>query len=169
MISFLNHGFRVGAVCLALALSSAACDDGGTEMGDETTGDGDGDGDASGDGDGDATGDGDGDGVELSHAADIQPIWDAACVGCHSPGGTAEFLDLSEDAYDNIVGVTSTQVQALQLVEAGSADTSYLVNKVMGTQADAGGAGGTMPPVGDPISAEDMTTLTEWINAGALP
>ena len=51
------------ALALAFSGSILACtDDGGDEVGMETSGDGDGDGDATGDGDGDpATGDGDGD------------------------------------------------------------------------------------------------------------
>ena len=150
----------------ALALSVVACsDDGGDELGDETE-------TSSGDGDGDAAGDGDGDGdtgAPLSHAADIQPIWDAKCTnaGCHQPGGSFEALDLSGDAYDNIVGVTAIQAPELQRIEAGNSAGSYLINKLLGTQEDVGGSGSGMPPT--PLEPDDILIIAQWANEGALP
>lgn len=162
---------RIGPICFAfvLALGAVACSDDGTddEMSDETVGDGDGD---MGDGDGDAPGDGDGDAV-LSHAADIQPIWDASCVAaCHEPGGSVGMvLDLSGDAYAAIVGVASMQAPGLSLVEPGDPAASYLVAKLRGTQIAAGGVGGQMPVGVDPLPEETIAQVEAWIAAGAAP
>ena len=168
-------GARPGSLLLALALlvGPLACDGGDDEGGDdETTTSGDGDGDPSGDGDGDPSGDGDGDPGTLSYAADIQPIWDANCVtACHSPGGSAvSFLDLSGDSYANVVGAMSASVPSLTLVIAGDAENSYLVHKLNGTQAAAGGGGSAMPsPPNDPLDAATIATIETWINDGAAP
>ncbi|PRQ02310.1 hypothetical protein ENSA5_24630 [Enhygromyxa salina] len=161
---------RTGVLCLALALvGGLGCTDDGTDMGDgDTTGDGDGDTT----GDGDTAGDGDGD-AALSHAADIQPIWDDNCTSasCHAPGGTAAFLDLSGDGFNDLVGTPSSQATGSSVVEAGSSENSYLVAKLRGTQVEFGGSGNPMPAgVGvAPLSEETITLIEEWIDAGALP
>ena len=103
-----------------------------------------------------------------SHADDIQPLWDANCVtDCHTPGGLAAFLDLS-DGYISMVGVSSTQVGE-SLVTAGDSTSSYLIAKLRGTQVEFGGLGGQMPANGAPLSNADITKVEEWIDAGALP
>jgi hypothetical protein len=158
-------GARAGVFSLvAMLCLSVACDDASDDMGEgetaETTGDGDGD---PGDGDGDAA---------LSYAADIQPIWDASCAGCHMDGGFAElFVHLDADSYGNVVGVLSTQATDKQLIEAGNAADSYLIAKLRNTQAAAGGSGGPMPggamPV--PLPEETIALIEAWADAGALP
>lgn len=130
---------------------------------------GDGDGDTMADATG---GDGDGDGdAGLSYAADIQPIWDANCIGCHSAGNVAEFLDLSGDSYGNVVGVLSSQATALQLIEANNAADSYLIHKLRNTQLDAGGSGGPMPAgaMPMPLPEETIAMIEMWVDGGVLP
>jgi hypothetical protein len=160
---------RFGSLCFALALTTGtlACnDDGGDESTDEV---GDGDGDQTGDGDGDQTGDGDGD-QPLSHAADIQAIWDANCLSaCHEPGGNAvTVLDLADNAYPNIVGVASSQAPGMSLVKAGDSAQSYLVAKLRGTQVAAGGLGATMPS-GGMLPEATIELIEAWIDEGAAP
>ncbi len=111
-----------------------------------------------------------------SHAADIQPIWDANCVSaCHEPGGTWPNTDLSPGmAYDMLVDADGIQTMALsdvKLVIAGDPDNSYILNKLNGTQMDvAGVAGGTqMPQEADPLSADDIALVEAWIACGAEP
>jgi hypothetical protein len=165
---------RIGSLgfVFALATGALACEgETADEMSDETTGDGDGD--PTGDGDGDPTGDGDGDGDgdPLSHAADIQPIWDDTCLTmCHAAGGTAvTILDLSGDAYDNIVGAPSTQVVGMNLVEPGDSANSYLVHKLRGTQVGAGGLGAAMPSGSPALPEATIAMIEAWIDAGAAP
>ncbi len=105
---------------------------------------------------------------ELSHAADIQPIWDASCVaGCHEPGGTVEsVLDLSGDAYAAIVDVNSGQAIGRKLVAPGDSMESYLIAKLEGNQIAAGGTGAAMP-LGTALDAATIQTIKDWIDAGA--
>lgn len=98
---------------------------------------------------------------------DIVPILQAQC-GCHLGGAPSAGLDLSATAaYDQLVGAPSSS--ALPMVTPGSADDSYLVHKMQGTQSGiAGGGGNPMPPGGSGIPAADLQVVIDWINDGAL-
>jgi hypothetical protein len=139
----------VAMLCLSVACDDPSNEEGGTETG-ETTGDGDG----------------------LSYAADIQPIWDQSCVGCHMDGGFAElFVHLDGDSYGNVVGVLSVQATDKQLIEAGNAADSYLIAKLRNTQEAAGGSGDLMPGGAMPVPLPEATIamIEQWVNEGALP
>lgn len=107
---------------------------------------------------------------DLSHAADIQPIWDANCVNlCHTMGGSAQtYILLDNGAYDNIVSKPSVTYPTLTLVTPGDRDASYLWHKISGTQVEAGGGGSKMP-LGQALSADDMEKIGAWIDQGAMP
>lgn len=105
-------------------------------------------------------------GGELSHADDIQPIWDANCVLCHTPGGTGMPLDLT-DGYAAIVGIETSQAAGVSLVEPGSAADSYIVAKLRGEQAALGGVGGQMPQGMTPLDDATISMIEAWIDAGA--
>lgn len=114
-----------------------------------------------------------------SHAADIQPIWDANCVtACHEPGGVWASTDLSPDvAYDELFEEDGIQTMALtdvNLVIPEDTENSYLLNKLLGTQADiAGAAAGTRMPQGEggadvpPLSDAEIELVEQWIHCGA--
>jgi hypothetical protein len=107
---------------------------------------------------------------ELSHATDIQPIWDVHCVdACHEVGGQwGAFLDLSGDAYAAIVGVPSPQFADLDHIEPGDPDASYIWHKINGTQVMAGGSGAAMPSGGlTTMTQAEIDTIEAWILAGA--
>jgi hypothetical protein len=115
-----------------------------------------------------------GSGSDLSHAADIQPIWDEHCVdACHEPGGQwGTFLDLTADAYDRIVDVAAPQFTDLDHIEPGNPSRSYIWHKINGTQVMAGGSGVMMPSARPGMDATVLTqdqldTIEAWINAGA--
>ena len=103
----------------------------------------------------------------LSHAEDIQPIWDASCSSCHTGGSTLGDLDL-DDGYATMVGVASGQVPSMMLVKAASSDESYLWHKLQGTQEGVGGLGGQMPKNGE-LDASDLSLIQVWINEAAQP
>lgn len=107
-------------------------------------------------------------GGELSHAADIQPIWDDNCVtGCHTPGGIGMPLDLT-DGHAAMVGVASSQVSSLSLVVPGSSADSYLLAKLRGEQMQLGGVGIQMPAGGAaPLDDATIGMVEAWIDAGA--
>jgi len=166
-------GPRAGALCFAfvLAAGALACDDGddGDDVASETMGEGDGDGDTADTGD---TGDGDetetGDDDPISHAASIQPIWDASCVSCHVEGGAGAVLVLT-NGFPALVGVDSLQAPALKLVLAGDSANSYLVHKLRNTHIEAGGSGGVMPLGAAALPEATIVLIEDWINMGARP
>jgi hypothetical protein len=103
----------------------------------------------------------------VSFAKEILPIFSAGCVGCHqgSPGPAGLSLE-SVVAYNNLVNVKSTE-SALMRVAPGAPDKSYLLNKLLGTQAQAGGKGAQMPFNAPPLSQTQIELLQKWISAGA--
>ena len=104
----------------------------------------------------------------VSFSRDIQPIFNANCVVCHT--GTAGPQGLSLDsgkAYGNLVNVNSTEAPSLKRVAPGSPDKSYIINKLFGTQTQAGGSGAQMPFGAQPLSQATISLIQQWITAGA--
>jgi len=89
--------------------------------------------------------------------------------GCHSAGSARGGLNLSNSvAYDNIVGVKASS-SALNWVEPGDADSSYLYRKVA-AKTNPGSfsiSGNPMPLSGGALSQNELSALALWINAGA--
>lgn len=154
---------------LALALAFAGCTSGG-------------------DGDGDDDGEGTDGGNTISHAVDIQPIWDANCQGpdddCHRTGGKWTTPRLNEeDAYDSLVGQLATQplVMGVQMnyIEPNDVANSYLVHKLEGTHTGTPMGNGEQMPCdtiemdlscsgnSSMLSAADVQAIKDWINDGA--
>ena len=103
----------------------------------------------------------------VSFAAEIQPIFDLNCAlaGCHSTGSASEGLVLAAgSAFDNLVGVPSSQQPAVSRVATGDPDNSYLVRKIEGA---AGISGGRMPQNRTPLSAAQIASIRTWIAEGA--
>lgn len=104
----------------------------------------------------------------VSFSRDIQPVFNANCVVCHT--GTAGPQGLSLDAgksYGNLVNVKSTEAPALNRVAPGSPDKSYIINKLLGTQTQAGGSGAQMPFGAQPLPQATINLIQQWITAGA--
>jgi mono/diheme cytochrome c family protein len=90
--------------------------------------------------------------ADPSYSADIQPIFNAHCVACHSGSGSSGNYDLSTRA-----GALGTGSDSLPNVIAGDAMLSLLF-----TRLDAG----TMPPSGR-LDTVDIFNVRNWINQGA--
>lgn len=110
---------------------------------------------------------------ELSHAADIQPIWTASCTGssCHDSDGPQAGLDLQTDGVrDRLCSTNSTTQPSLRLVDCEGLDyeASWLWSKVTGDGLEAPGAG-TLMPVGGMLTGDEIATIEAWIEGGALP
>jgi hypothetical protein len=97
-----------------------------------------------------------------SHAADIQPIWNRACTNCHGFNGG---MTLEGDAYDRIVNVRSLQNPALDRIEPGDPDASYLFRKLQGCSG-ARCIGDRMPQ-GGVLPDGDLQRIRAWIQGGA--
>ncbi|MDO8519247.1 MAG: hypothetical protein Q7T11_03685 [Deltaproteobacteria bacterium] len=91
-----------------------------------------------------------------------------ALSGCHSSTSAQAGLSLADgDSFSNLVGEDSTQASGLKRVLAGDPDNSYLIHKLEGTQAAAGGSGSDMPKNASALSQEDIDQIREWITNGA--
>ena len=91
-------------------------------------------------------------------------VFDPHCVDHHGGRAVEAGLDLSDGmSHAALVNVPSIQT-ALDLVEPGDAENSYLVHKLEGR---AGIVRDRMPPIGDPLTEEEIAAIRDWINAGA--
>lgn len=92
-------------------------------------------------------------------------------ANCHGLGFSNALLgnlDKFDAGYDALVGAASSQNPALQRVNPFNPDLSYLINKLEGTQIEAGGTLGRMPSGLPPLSPAQIATIRSWILAGAL-
>jgi len=124
-----------------------------------------------------------------SHAESIQPLWEEACVSCHSADDSGDDsggdsgdsgsvssesdslasagLDLSGDAYETLLTWENAS-SGMALVVPHSAEDSYLWHKLSGTQDEVGGSGGVMPR-GETLPPADRELVEAWILQGARP
>jgi hypothetical protein len=100
-------------------------------------------------------------------ANDIQTIFNLNCVICHQGANAPAGLNLAvNSAYKNLVNVKSNE-SPLMRVSPGAPDKSYLLNKLLGTQGNAGGSGAQMPYGAPPLSQAQITLIQQWISQGA--
>lgn len=107
---------------------------------------------------------------EVTWSGDVFPIFQQIGCGslrCHGGVAPAAGLDLSDSAtaYSEMVGVASSQcTPGRSLVEPSVPSTSYLVDKLVGTNLCFGSK---MPKVGTVTPAE-IDQVRAWIGRGAL-
>ena len=82
--------------------------------------------------------------------------------------GRAVFAFADVAAFAAMVGKPSTGAPAVNYVEAGDSAKSYIINKLEGTQIEAGGMGAKMPLAGT-VTPVQIQTIKDWIDAGAKP
>ena len=102
-----------------------------------------------------------------SYAADIAPIFERTCSGCHigvAPVGGLSFMDTP---LESLVGMPSEQAD-MNLIEPGDSLQSYLWHKLASTQGIAGGSGSSMP-LGTLLGGDEIDRVADWIDGGALP
>jgi hypothetical protein len=91
-------------------------------------------------------------------------VFDPRCVEHHGGHAVEAGLDLSAGmSHQNLVDAPSTQA-GMDLVEPGDPENSYLIHKL---ENRTGIVGGRMPPSGDPLTAEEIEVIRQWIAAGA--
>jgi hypothetical protein len=105
-----------------------------------------------------------------SFATDIQPIFTQRCSigGCHSLASAQGELVLVEGhAYDSLVNKPSSLAPGFVRVEPANADTSWLVRMI---EADEGARfnNARMPLGGHPLTPNQIATIVNWIENGAL-
>lgn len=100
----------------------------------------------------------------VSFQKQVLPIFEKNCVSCHSPGGVghiASSLDLT-----NYRELRSGSVGGVALVPYHSERSPimrYLKDNWTSNNINAL----KMPPVGPQLSADDLKTISDWIDQGA--
>ena len=93
-------------------------------------------------------------------------VFTPKCASCHNGVGAVlpGVLNLTSEAASlaALVNVPSMQNAALDLVEPGQPNNSYLVHKIDGTAATQ------MPPTG-PLPQAEVDAIIQWITDGAQP
>jgi hypothetical protein len=83
-------------------------------------------------------------------AKDVQPIFERRCQGCH--GATQQMSNLRLDS----------AASAARVITPGDSASSKLFEKISSTKK-----GFMMPPMGAPLTAEEIASIKSWIDAGA--
>jgi PKD repeat protein len=97
----------------------------------------------------------------VNYALQIQPIFSANCVACHTELATnSGGLDLDPgDSHGELVDQESAEAPGVKLVEPGSPERSYLMEKINATTPQVG----TSMRPGDPMPASDRALIRDWI------
>ncbi len=108
---------------------------------------------------------GNGSGMAATLSSIQHNIFTPICTRCHT--GAAAPLGLALDsavAYQDLVGVPSSEIPSLLLVTPEIPDSSYLLWKIEGR---SGIVGGRMPLGLPRLSDEQIVIVREWIVGGA--
>ena len=101
--------------------------------------------------------------IDTAYFTDVAAIFHAKCWLCHPPYGGMDLIP--SEAYGNLVNVTSTNYAPAKRVVPGDLDASVIWHKVTGS----GVYGTMMPPPGYiQLTLEELQTLGDWIEQGAL-
>ena len=91
-------------------------------------------------------------------------VFTPVCTGCHAGAAAPLGLRLDEgSSYALLVNAASVEVPALQRVQPGDPDASYLIQKLEGTAA----VGARMPLNAPPLPASTIAVIRQWITEGA--
>lgn len=99
----------------------------------------------------------------ITYAADIKPIFDAACVKCH--GGDKAKARLHMDTREGVLKGTNQG----KIIVTGDAEKSLLVKSIAHAMKDPEG---WMPPLKNkagikPLTQDEIALIMGWINQGA--
>ena len=98
--------------------------------------------------------------------SDVQEVLMRRCAtvpGCHSALQPANNLDLASDLYATIIAGRSTTT-GKPLVVPGAAQQSYLYEKIA---VDQPSDGSRMPLGPEPLTADEIASIGQWIESGA--
>lgn len=101
----------------------------------------------------------------VDYATEIQPLFDAHCISCHTGHTDGRLSLLASEAEAHLFSDRSQA--AMPIVDPGQPDNSYLLYKLRGTHLELeGGEGLPMPP--HALLPEETVDLVEtWITEGA--
>ena len=88
--------------------------------------------------------------IAVDYETEIQPIFNANCIGCHGGSGGL-YLTSYSDLMENDVVIPNNSAE------------SQLIRKLRGTALES-----QMPPNEDPLDETTITLIETWIDEGAL-
>jgi mono/diheme cytochrome c family protein len=88
------------------------------------------------------------------------------CAACHGSGGLN--MSTKDSAYSTIVNVDEAgpNCPGMKRVLPGDPTMSVLVLAIKAEGCR--GPGGRMPPAGNPLSADEISKIVSWVQAGAM-
>jgi hypothetical protein len=98
--------------------------------------------------------------------AGVQAVAEGRCISCHSAQTAQGALDLETDLHNATVGVGSSKVATLVLVQPGDPDNSLLYQLAIG-QAPGEFGQPDMPPGTGGIPEDEAQIIHDWIADGA--
>ncbi|MEN8681083.1 MAG: PSD1 and planctomycete cytochrome C domain-containing protein [Akkermansiaceae bacterium] len=96
-------------------------------------------------------------GEKLDFEKEIKPIFEERCVQCHGPEKQKSELRL-----DQRVGMLKGGNSGFPSIVPGDPGKSLLVEVISDHESDM-----AMPPKGDPLTAEQISLISKWIEQGA--
>lgn len=98
---------------------------------------------------------------QVNYASQIQPMFDAACIGCHAPGATnSGGLDLTAaNSFNALVDALSDRAPGVLRAQRGEPGRSFLFEKINCIDPQSGTG---MRP-GDPMPAAQQALFRDWI------
>ncbi len=101
--------------------------------------------------------------IDVSYSADIQPIFNNNCIVCHDQTHETG-LDLrTNESYNLLVNVVSTNYAPNVRIEPFSLENSVLWHKIVGDDIF-----GNQMPLGGSLSNFEIEKIESWIELGAL-
>jgi len=106
----------------------------------------------------------------LTFIADMQPLLNARCVSCHSPGGFAQMQGIPWDfggatVFEDLIDQPSILDSEFTLVVPRDPDSSLLFLKV---SSESPPVGAMMPFGGPPLADSEIELIRLWIEQGAV-
>src|SRR5262245_10683993 len=92
----------------------------------------------------------------VDFARDVQPIFQKHCWKCHGPEKQQGSL-----RFDRRDGAIRAGDSGTKAITPGNINESELIRRVEATDADE-----RMPPKGDPLNADQLRILRNWIEQG---
>lgn len=106
----------------------------------------------------------------LTFIADMQPLLNARCVSCHSPGGFAQMQGIpwdfgGETVFEDLIDQPSILDSEFTLVVPSNPNSSLLFLKV---SSESPPVGAMMPFGGPPLADSEIELIRLWIEQGAV-
>jgi hypothetical protein len=91
----------------------------------------------------------------------VASLFSASCTSCHSGASAPDGLDLTASGLTGKLSGKTSHCNGKLLVDPGDAASSYLLDKLQGSQS----CGVQMPKGHEPLDASSINCVADWIDA----